>query len=287
MTELFFINQENVFLINVLQTLWHIGMVYSRDAPISYHQIPLIWIMGNSFFLAPVTEPVDARGGHSRDEQAHAHNGDPRKNLEPHRDAVPEAKHSLPGPLKVTRLQPAFYYKMKTISEGCRYSWVDQWSNSCYKLVWSAVSRNGNSILGSGSYWHPTPVLLPGKHYGQRSLVGCSPWGRKELDTTERVHFHALEKKTATHSSVLAWRIPGMGEPGWLPSMGSQRVGYDWSDLAAAAASMIWEQTRDSGDFMGGQMWMEGWRREFWLVKGQNKDIECEWSIGREDSLKC
>ena len=50
-------------------------------------------------------------------------------------------------------------------------------------------------------------------------------------------HFHALEKEMATHSSVLAWRIPGMGEPGGLPSMGSHRVGHDWSDLVAAAAS--------------------------------------------------
>ena len=48
-------------------------------------------------------------------------------------------------------------------------------------------------------------------------------------------HFHALEKEMATHSSVLAWRIPGMGEPGGLPPMGSHRVGHDWSDLAAAA----------------------------------------------------
>ena len=40
----------------------------------------------------------------------------------------------------------------------------------------------------------------------------------------------------ATHSSVLAWRIPGTGEPGGLPSMGLHRVGHDWSDLAAAAA---------------------------------------------------
>ena len=40
-------------------------------------------------------------------------------------------------------------------------------------------------------------------------------------------HFHALEKEMATHSSVLAWRIPGTGEPGGLPSMGSQRVGHD------------------------------------------------------------
>ena len=43
----------------------------------------------------------------------------------------------------------------------------------------------------------------------------------------------------ATHSSVLAWRIPGTGEPGGLPSMGSHRVGHDWSDLAAAAAAAI------------------------------------------------
>ena len=50
-------------------------------------------------------------------------------------------------------------------------------------------------------------------------------------------HFHALEKEMATHSSVLAWRIPGMGEPGRLSSMGSHRVGHDWSDLAAAAAA--------------------------------------------------
>ena len=38
--------------------------------------------------------------------------------------------------------------------------------------------------------WHPTPVLSPGKSHGQRSLVGCSPWGREELDMTERLHFH-------------------------------------------------------------------------------------------------
>ena len=52
-------------------------------------------------------------------------------------------------------------------------------------------------------------------------------------------HFHALEKEMATHSSVLAWRIPGMGEPGGLPSLGSHRVGHDWSDLAEAAVRLF------------------------------------------------
>ena len=55
-------------------------------------------------------------------------------------------------------------------------------------------------------------------------------------DFTFTFHFPALEKEMATHSSVLAWRIPGMGEPGGLPSLGLHRVGHDWSDLAAAAA---------------------------------------------------
>ena len=86
--------------------------------------------------------------------------------------------------------------------------------------------------------WHPTPVLLPGRSHGRRSLVGCSPWVARSWtrlsDFTFSFHFHVLEKEMATHSSVLAWRIPGTGEPGGLPPMGSHRVGHDWSDLAAA-----------------------------------------------------
>ena len=55
----------------------------------------------------------------------------------------------------------------------------------------------------------------------------------------------AMEKEMATHSGVLAWKIPGMGEPGGLPSMGSHRVRHDWSDLAAAAAA-AWESRTGS-----------------------------------------
>ena len=57
-------------------------------------------------------------------------------------------------------------------------------------------------------------------------------------DFTFTFHFHALEKEMATHSSVLAWRIPGTGEPGGLPSVGSHRVRHNWSDLAAGAAKL-------------------------------------------------
>ena len=58
-------------------------------------------------------------------------------------------------------------------------------------------------------------------------------------DFTFTFHFHTLEKEMATHSSVLAWRIPGTGQPAVLPSLGSHRVGHNWSDLAAAAAAVI------------------------------------------------
>ena len=73
---------------------------------------------------------------------------------------------------------------------------------------------------------------------GFRGGQGTRAKSRTQLsDFTFTFHFHALEKEMATHSSVLAWRIPGVAEPSGLLSMGSQRVGHDWSDLAAAAAA--------------------------------------------------
>ena len=77
--------------------------------------------------------------------------------------------------------------------------------------------------MGGGAWWAAV-------HGVTKSQIRLS-------DFTFPFHFHALEKEMATHSSVLAWRIPGTGEPGGLPSMGSHRVGHDWSDLAAVAAA--------------------------------------------------
>ena len=87
--------------------------------------------------------------------------------------------------------------------------------------------------------WQPTPVFLPRESCGWGSLMGGCPWGCTESDWGDLLCMHALEKEMATHSSVLAWRIPGTQEPGGLPSMGSHRVGHDWSDLAAAAAASV------------------------------------------------
>ena len=121
-----------------------------------------------------------------------------------------------------------------------------QWAEMCWKQVLSYTLR-GN-LIGSLSVWENlavlTPVLLPRTSHGWRSLVGCSPWGRSSRtrlsDFTFTFHFHALEKEMATHSSVLAWRIPGTGEPGRLLSMGSHRVRHDWSNLAAAAVLTLY-----------------------------------------------
>ena len=91
--------------------------------------------------------------------------------------------------------------------------------------------------------WHPTPVLWPGKPHGQRSLVGCSPWGHKESDTTERLYFQfslsCIREGNGNPLQCSCLENPREGEPGGLLSMGSHRVGHDESDLAAAAAQSV------------------------------------------------
>ena len=56
-------------------------------------------------------------------------------------------------------------------------------------LIQCYINRTAN-VIGWRGQWHPTPALLPGESHGRRSLVGCSPWGREESDTTERLPFH-------------------------------------------------------------------------------------------------
>ena len=79
--------------------------------------------------------------------------------------------------------------------------------------------------------WHPTPVLLPGKSMDRgawkATVHGVAKSRTRVSNFTFTFLFHALEKEMATHSSILAWRTPGMAGPGGLPSMGSHRVGHD------------------------------------------------------------
>ena len=98
-------------------------------------------------------------------------------------------------------------------------------------LLTDTGEGNGNPLqysclenpMGGGAWWAAV-----------HGVVKSRTWLR---DFTFTFHFHALEKEMATHSSILAWRIPGTEEPSGLLSMGSHRVGHDWSDLAAAAAA--------------------------------------------------
>ena len=121
------------------------------------------------------------------------------------------------------------------------------------KLIPSCVSSNYQKITNYYQYkshhhlsgtmrrkWHPTPVLslenpMDGRA-SQAAVRGVAKSRTQLSDFTFTFYFHALEKEMATHSSVLAWSIPGTGEPGGLPSTGSHRVGHDLSDLAVAAA---------------------------------------------------
>ena len=121
-------------------------------------------------------------------------------------------------------------------SRGHRIPWFTSPAALCLQIhltpthVSALIITTPSLTLTRRRQWHPTPVLLPGKSRGRGSLAGCHLWGHTESDMTERLHFHfslTLEKEMATHSSVLAWRIPGTGEPGGLPSMGSRRVGHD------------------------------------------------------------
>ena len=114
-------------------------------------------------------------------------------------------------------------------------------SLSCSSETTTGLLIGYSPIQNRRRQWHPTPVLLPGKSHGWRSLVDWGPWGHEESDTTEdftlTFHFHALEKEMAAYSSVLAWRIPGTAEPGGLTSTGLHRLRHDWSNLAAAAGA--------------------------------------------------
>ena len=102
-----------------------------------------------------------------------------------------------------------------------------------------------NNILGEGNGTPLQYSCLENPMDGgawKAAVHGVAKSLTRLSDFTFTFHFHASEKEMATHSSVLAWRIPGTGEPDGLPSMGSHRVGHHWSNLAAAAAAILHHQ---------------------------------------------
>ena len=108
--------------------------------------------------------------------------------------------------------------------------------------MWNSLSINLAKTIDSYGEGNGTPLQYSclenpiGRGAWWAAVHGVAKSRTRLSDFTFTFHFHALEKEMATHSSVLAWRIPGTGEPRELPSMGSHRVGHGWSDLAAAVA---------------------------------------------------
>ena len=113
---------------------------------------------------------------------------------------------------------------------------------SVSKILWSS---NSNVRHPDVFIWRCTPLQYSclenpmDRGAWWAAVHGVAKSQTRLSNFTLTFHFHALEKAVAIHSRVLAWRIPGTGEPGRLPSMGSHRVGHDWIDLAAAAAFFI------------------------------------------------
>ena len=105
------------------------------------------------------------------------------------------------------------------------------YSRSSLLILWTVVRRRQQHPLQYSCLENP----MDGGAWWA-AVHGVAKSRARLSDFTFTFHFPALEKEMAPHSSTLAWRIPWMEEPGGLPSMGSNRVGHDWSDLAAAAA---------------------------------------------------
>ena len=112
----------------------------------------------------------------------------------------------------------------------------DQLSLSQWMTLWPPSSTLNREDNGTPLQYSCLENPMDGGAWKAAVHGVAENWTRLS-DFTFTFHFHALEKEMATHSSVLAWRILGKGEPGGLPSMGSHRVGQDWSNLAAAAAA--------------------------------------------------
>ena len=121
---------------------------------------------------------------------------------------------------------------VKVLQSICQQIWkTQQWPQDWKRSVFIWIPKKGNAkecsnygtivLISHASrrrQWHPTPVLLPGKSYGRRSLVGCSPWGHQESDVTERLHFHFS----------LSCIVEGNGNPLQCSCLENPRDGGAW-----------------------------------------------------------
>ena len=127
----------------------------------------------------------------------------------------------LPGGCWSSFQLPTFSLSLSPpIHPGSNYHQLEPLNPSSLNIAKTSVWRR---------QWHPTPVLLPGKSHGQRSLVGCSPWGREESDTTERLHFpfslSCIGEGNGTPLQCSCLENPGDGGAWWAAVYG---VAQSW-----------------------------------------------------------
>ena len=140
------------------------------------------------------------------------------------------------------------YYKNHQLIFLSRFSYFGgsgmRWPSYIYDMT---VKKNFNIPRGYfwRRWWHPTPVLLPGKSHGQRSLVSCSPWGHKESDTTERLHFHfsfsCIGEGNGTPLQYSCLENPRDGRAWWAAVYG---VAQSWTRLKWLSSSAVGNQLR-------------------------------------------
>ena len=129
-----------------------------------------------------------------------------------------------------------YFCKYCKVISVLRSHWFEYKTKQCLRLKQSVTVGNGE---GNGTPLQYSCLENPMDGGPWEAAVHGVAKSRTRLSNfTFTFYFHVLEKEMATHSSVLAWRIPRMGEPGGLTSMGSQRVRHNWSDLAAPAATV-------------------------------------------------
>ena len=101
------------------------------------------------------------------------------------------------------------------------------------------------------------------------SWMGTVNWENIFFNFTFTFHFPALEKEMATHSTILAWRIPGTAEPGGLLSMGLHRVGHDWSDLALLNQTRVHSPNTQQSQSTHTRMW---WKKYSIYCRAPSKE---------------
>ena len=156
------------------------------------------------------------------------------------------------------------------VSSPQNFSFLELYSKNT-KYIWL--------VLLWRRQWHPTPVLLPGKSHGWRSLVGCSPWGHQESDTAERLHSHfslsCVREGNGTPLQCSCLENPRDGGAWWVAVYGAAQSWTQLKRLSSSSSSAVIEEVLESS-LASSIMWDKVKRCCLWTRK---------WAVTRPDSV--